>query len=359
MPSVGEVLPVAAFDTAGLPPQARYDAWRTLISAVFEPSPAPGEDVRDMRAQARSVHFGQALLVEAASQSQHFTRSRRLVAVEGLDHYMIQVYRRGSCEGAYGEVQNSVRPGDIKVIDLAQPFHSLNSDFENITLTIPRAALAPLLARPDRMHGRVLPREDPMARVIGAHIHVLSDTAADMSPTQAAGVAAGTVRLMAACLGAHPRARDETHPYRAAAVGQSVRAFVDQSIASPLLNANTLAQRFRVSRRQMYRLFAGDGGVEAYIQARRLQRSMQALTDPLQSGRGIGEIALGLGFTSDAHFSRAFRRTFGMTPSEARAGACPARPAGRATFINDWMRDLQQILQSTAPDFPGWMGSAN
>ena len=359
MPSMGEMLRVAAFDSTGLPPQARYEAWRTLISAVFEPSPAPGEDVRDMRAQARSVHFGQALLVEAAAQAQHFTRSRRLVAAEGLDHYMIQVYRRGSCEGTYGEVENRVRPGDIKVIDLARPFHSLNSQFDNITLTIPRATLAPLLARPNGIHGRVLPCEDPMARVIGAHIHALSDTAADMTPVQAARVAAVTVRLMAACLGAHPRARDETQPYRAAAVGQSVRGFIDQHIASPSLNANALAQRFHVSRRQMYRFFAAEGGVEAYIQARRLRHCLQVLTDPLQSGRGVGEIALGLGFTSEAHFSRAFRRTFGITPSEARAGASLARPAGHETFINDWMRDLQQILQSTAPDFPGWMGSAD
>lgn len=356
---MGEMLPVAAFDTAGLPPRARYEAWRTLISAVFEPSPAPGEDLRDMRAQARSVHFGQALLVEAAAQAQHFTRTRHLVATEGLDHYLIQVYRRGSCEGAYGEAENTVRPGDIKVIDLAQPFHSLNTDFDNTTLTIPRSALAPLLARPDRMHGLVLPREDPMARVIGGHIHALSETAADMRPAQAAGVAAATVRLMAACLGASPRARDETRPYRAAAVGQNVRAFVERHIASPLLDADTLAQHFGVSRRQIYRLFAAEGGVEAYVQARRLQHCRQALTDPSQAGRSIGEIARTLGFVSDAHFSRAFRRSFGVTPSEARAGAHLSRPAGYETFINDWMRDLHRSLHSVAPDLPDWAGSAN
>lgn len=340
---MGQMLAAAAFDTTDLPARARYAAWRTLISAVFEPSPAPGQDMGDMRAQARSVHFGQALLVEAAAQAQHFTRSRRLVATEGLDHYLIQVYRRGICEGVYGEVQNRVRPGDIKVIDLARPFHSLNSGFNNITLTIPRSALAPLLAHPDRMHGRVLPHEDPMARVIGRHIQALSDTAADMDPVQAAGIASATVRLVAACLGPNARSCEEVAPQKAAAVGQAIRHFIEQNLASPELTPDALARRFNVSRAQLYRLFAVEGGVAAYVRARRLERCFQIMSSPAGATRPIGETGLRFGFGSEAHFSRVFRRTFGITPSEVRAGAIPAPTSEQdhQSFISDWMRQLQ------------------
>jgi len=141
------MLPVAAFRTDALAPHTRYDAWHNLISAVFEPLLPDGRARADITAEASSVNLGQVLLVHAKAEAQHFRRTRRLIAKEGLDHYLIQVYRRGVCQGTYGDIQNVVRPGDVKIIDLAQPFATFNTDFDNTTLTIPRAALAPLLRR--------------------------------------------------------------------------------------------------------------------------------------------------------------------------------------------------------------------
>jgi len=341
---VDQVLPIAQFATDSLEPRQRFDAWRNLVSTVFEATPPDDLSGLDYPAHATSVHFGSVFVVSVAAASQHFTRSQRLIAAEGLDHYLIQVYRHGVCDGTYGEVQNTVHPGDIKVIDLARPFNTFNTQFDNITLTIPRPALAPLLDRPAAMHGTVLGRNTPLGRVVASHLRELSANAASLTPTEGAAVAAATVRLVAACLGANPRARDETMPYKAAAIGQAVRDFIDQHLASPLLEPDTLTQRFHMSRTQLYRLFAEEGGVAAYIQARRLQRCFLTLSHPGHARRGIGEIALGCGFASEAHFSRAFRRAFGITPSEARAAASVPgllRPAGRDGFLNEWMRGLR------------------
>ncbi len=335
------ILPRATFETSCLPPRSRYEAWRNLISAVFEPR-LPDDDVRqDLTAEASSVHFGQILLVNAKAEAQHFSRTRRLIASEGLDHYLVQVYRSGICEGSYGDVQNVVRPGDIKIIDLAQPFETFNTGFDNTTLTIPRAALAPLLDRPDGVHGTVLPADSPLGSVLGSHILALAAVGPDLTMTEAASLATGSVRLVAACLGANPRARGETQAYRAVGRGQAVRDFIDENIASPLLCPELLAKHFRLSRAGLYRVFADEGGVAAFIQARRLRRCFLAITDPAQAHRRFGDIAHAHGFSSDAHFGRAFRQAFGMTPGEARyeAGAIPA--PSEASFINQWMRGLR------------------
>jgi AraC-like DNA-binding protein len=345
------VLPAAEFTTEALPARGRYEAWRNLVSAVFEPRPAEADRV-DIRAHASSVHLGRALVVHAIAEAQYFTRTKRLITTEGLDHYLIQVYRHGVCDGTYGKVQNTVRPGDVKVIDLGRPFSTFNTDFDNITLTIPRSALAPLVAHPDGLHGTVLARETGMAKVLASHIRQLAACADGLNPAEGAALGAASVRLVAACLGANPRARDETRPYRAAAIGQCVRDFIDRNLASPRLEPATLAQHFHMSRAQLYRLFPGEGGVAAYIRSRRLRACFLAITDPMHGAEAIGEIALNLGFGSEAHFSRAFRTAFGISPSEARA----ARPTpgiatspGTSTFINDWMRGLALGVG----DYPG------
>ena len=338
---MGQILPVAAFTTGQFGPLTRYDAWHNLISAVFEPGPPDGRTRQDLTAEASSVHFGQLLLVHAKADAQHFRRTRRLIAREGLDHYMIQVYRAGVCDGTYGETQNTVRPGDVKVIDLAQPFSTFNTDFDNTTLTIPRAALAPLLDRPDRLHGTVLPGNSPLGSVLGAHIHALSGAAGHLTPEEGGVLAAGSIRLVAACLGASQRAQEETNPFRAAAVGQAVRDYIDENITAPALGPDMLIRQFSLSRATLYRLFMDDGGVAAYIQNRRLRRCFLMIADPRQSALRIGEIAYEHGFTSDSVFSRAFRRAFGMTPSEARAEGRGVVAPNQATFINDWMRGLR------------------
>lgn len=345
MPS--SLLPIAHFTTSTIDAPARHDAWRNLVSAVFEPTPPSGKRWLSLKAEVHSVHFGQALVVRAIAESQHFTRTRRLIATEGLDHYLIQVYRRGVCDGTYGATQNTVRPGDIKVIDLAQPFHTLNTNFDNTTLTLPRTVLAPLLERPDGMHGTVLHRESPLARVLAAHIHSLSELSGTLSVSEGIALGAGTARLVAACLGASEASREVTQPYRAAAIGQAVRDFIDRNITLPDLAPDLLTRHFRMSRAQIYRLFAGEHGIAAYIQSRRLHHCFLAITDPAQAHRRISEIAFDFGFTSEAHFSRAFRRGFGVSPTEARLGGILATPSGRDTFINDWMRALQRGARNT------------
>ncbi len=81
----------ARFTTGALPRQARYDAWRHLISAVFEPSMPAGHGCKDLRAEASVAYFRNALIACATAEAQHFTRSQRLIAAEGLDHYIVQV----------------------------------------------------------------------------------------------------------------------------------------------------------------------------------------------------------------------------------------------------------------------------
>ena len=296
------------------------------------------------------MHFGQALLVDVKADAQQFHRTRRLIAKEGLDHYLIQVYRHGVCDGTYGEVQNTVRPGDVKIIDLARTFSTSNTDFDNTTLTLPRDELAPLLERPDSLHGMVLPAASPLGSVLGAHIQALF-AAANLTPEAGSMLAAGSVRLVAACLGANARAQEETNPYRAAAAGQAVRNFIEANIAAPALGPDMLTRRFGLSRAMLYRLFMEDGGVAGYIQNRRLRRCFLAITDPAQRRVRIGDIAYAHGFSSDAQFSRAFRRAFGMTPSEARAEAQAGQSSSvipnQATFINDWVRRLRPGISAT------------
>lgn len=96
-----------------------------------------------------------------------------------------------------------------------------------------------------------------------------------------------------------------------------VRAFLDEEIAqghTAALGVAALGRRFGLSASALQRQFRQAFAV-SITEYRRNMRLMQARSD-LEHGSRISEVADRAGYTSAANFSTAFRRHFGVTPSE-------------------------------------------
>jgi AraC-like DNA-binding protein len=89
--------------------------------------------------------------------------------------------------------------------------------------------------------------------------------------------------------------------------------FIDAHLDTvPLLS--DAARHVGISPRQLRRSFADEIGIpyRRYILWRRLRRALLAISD----GTDLTTAAATAGFSDSAHFSRTFRQTFGLTPSE-------------------------------------------
>ncbi|WP_442920266.1 helix-turn-helix domain-containing protein [Mesorhizobium sp. WSM4935] len=82
------------------------------------------------------------------------------------------------------------------------------------------------------------------------------------------------------------------------------------------LTLELLMKELGMSRSRLYRAFHHAGGVARYIQRRRFLAARAALLR--ESHHRIHEIAYRYGFPLASDFTRAFRREFGYSPSEAR-----------------------------------------
>src|SRR5262249_40918938 len=103
---------------------------------------------------------------------------------------------------------------------------------------------------------------------------------------------------------------------RLRAIKQDIAIGLDQ----PDLSVATIAARHRIKPRWVQRLFESEGTTfTEYVLAQRLARAHRLLTDPLHAHHKVSAIALDTGFGDLSYFNRAFRRRYGVTPSELRA----------------------------------------
>jgi transcriptional regulator GlxA family with amidase domain len=88
------------------------------------------------------------------------------------------------------------------------------------------------------------------------------------------------------------------------------------------LSGDEVARQCGLSVRHLNRLFAGEQtSLMHYVWERRLVRCHCALFDPVLRHRAISDIAFAAGFNDLAHFSRAYRARYGMSPRAARTKA--------------------------------------
>lgn len=98
-----------------------------------------------------------------------------------------------------------------------------------------------------------------------------------------------------------------------------IHAFIERHLGDTDLAPGMVAAAHFVSGRYLYRLFARQNTtVAAWIRHRRLERCRRDLADPAYAVVPVSTVAARWGLVDSAHFSRLFRRTYGVPPVEYR-----------------------------------------
>lgn len=106
---------------------------------------------------------------------------------------------------------------------------------------------------------------------------------------------------------------------RAAHLNQ-IRLTIEAMLSNPDLDTKMIADQEGVSIRYLQKLFSASGQTFAkYVHQRRLERCREDLVSPNWQALTITEICFRWGFNSSAHFSRAFRNHYGVSPRDFRA----------------------------------------
>jgi AraC family transcriptional regulator, positive regulator of tynA and feaB len=243
--------------------------------------------------------------------------------------------------GARRYVQNGnsvlLSAGDTTLIDSGRPWSSsCGTDCGRLYLRVPRWMMENRLRLREIPIAQRIPGSGGMGTILFRLFQSLYEEAERLKEDEGAAALDAYFQILAACIG-----RAESHEQRCAELRPRIHRFIDDHLSDPALGPTEIAAAADISVRHLHRLFSdGSSTVGDCIRARRLECCRNDLANPRLRSKTITEIAFSWGFSDSAHFSRCFRRQFGICPRIFRA------QTGLKTWAHDRNQDSDNLLRS-------------
>jgi AraC-like DNA-binding protein len=303
-------------------PGERVAVWREFYGRkVLRLEMEPLPDIPFSAEMTVQVLPGLAIATGASSLLR-VGRSRELLD-DGDDGLLLQVASSAGIGSQLGR-EAALDPGDAILFSSADVGHCT---FPGITkalaLRLPRSALTPLLRAGDDVLVRRIPKHTPALQLLVSYLSSMREGLASASLELQQLVVDHVRDLLAVALGA-TRDAAEIANGRGVRVARlrTIKAYIAQNLERGELSLDRAAAGIGVTPRYVQMLFAAEGMTfSKHVLSERLARVYRRLTDPALSGRSVADLAFEVGFGDLSYFNRTFRRHYGATPSDIRAGA--------------------------------------
>ncbi|WP_085597933.1 MULTISPECIES: helix-turn-helix domain-containing protein [unclassified Pseudomonas] len=334
------------FSSQAYPPAQRFEVWRDEVNAIFqigiEQALAPRFNYQLSTGYAGSILIGCGSWVGAGEPVAYgVRRPQQMIRRDGLDHLYLCLGLNHSLHGMAGRTPLQAGPSSIYVLDLARELDSQIIAGDTVILTLARDLLSPRI-RAANLHGSLV--RGPLGSLLGDYLRSLRRQLPSFHGEELAAVEQATLAMVSAALAPSAQSLAEAEGPINRTLLQRVRRFIEAHLRSAELSPQLICREVGISRAQLYRLFAEESGVVAYIQQCRLDRVRRILESPLGANQRISALAFDHGFKSESHFSRVFRQAFGYSPRDARDRRSATLPAKAGAVSVEGPGSLLEVL---------------
>lgn len=209
---------------------------------------------------------------------------------------------------------NSVKTttGDLVMYDAARPFVHAIHPRSMLVLRLPRELLSKRTSNSKDIMATKLGVDTGLGAVMASMMkEAMSPEMAALPPLAQARFASSMLDMVSALIEAHRIDREEESSY--ATLYRRALEHIEKNIEDEELSVDQMAHALRVSRRTLSRAMAVHGETPMKcVWQKRIEASYCAILEG--NVRNVTEAAMMFGFCDLSHFSKTFKKSFGVTP---------------------------------------------
>jgi len=303
---------VRSLNTSGLVPKKQIQCWSDALTDLcghFDIDPLQASSFEG-RINYTTVSKLKLCQIEASQHRLAHTAGRAKLGGHPFVKIHFQTY--GISHFEQGGRRIELVPGDCLAYDVSCP-HTIVSPMltRHEVVIVPKQLLQERGFRLAKMSPCKLSARTGTGRIAYDFVHAAFGEATKLSPNNAIGVADSLIDLLLLPLREPDAMFDRVGPE---AMYVRAQYFIREHLRDPDLSIDQISAALNCTKRYLHMLFSNRGTtISDYIQHARLQHCREELET--QAGKTITDVAFSWGFSSSSHFSRVFRRYFGVVPS--------------------------------------------
>lgn len=294
--------------------------FRAAVSESFVPLQVSSAGADRFRGVIRGASVDEVHVTEVRATSHVVERTPELIARSDRSYFKVSLMLAGTGMLIQDDREAVLQAGDLAVYDTDRPYSLVfDEDFRTMVVMFPKH----LISLPSDMIGQLtavrISGQEGLGGMVVPYLTQLAGNLDQLAGTTGARLAHSALDLVTTVF-TRELGLDEVSADPHRALVQRIRAYIDRNLASTDLGPATIASAHFISTRHLHGLFQEQGvTVSTWIRTRRLEQCRRDLLDPMLADRPVAAIAARWGFVDAAHFSRAFKSAFGVSPSEYRA----------------------------------------
>jgi AraC family transcriptional activator of tynA and feaB len=303
---------VHSLNTSGLTAKRQIQCWTDALTDLcghFDVDPMEGASFEG-RINYTTVSRLKLCQIEASQHRIAQTVSRAKTSQHPYVKILFQTHGISYFEQDGRHIE--VMPGDCLAYDVSCPHIIVSPALtRHEVVIVPKELLQERGFRLAKMQACKLSARTGTGRIAHDFVHAAFDEATKLSPHNAVGVADSLIDLLLLPLREADTMFDRGGPE---AMYVRAQAFIREHLRDPELCIDQISAALGCTKRYLHMLFSDRGmTVSDYIWRARLQHCRHELET--QAGKTITDVAFSWGFSSSSHFSRVFRKYFGVVPS--------------------------------------------
>ena len=270
----------------------------------------------------RELPLGKLELFDISIDPIAIHRRREDIDKDSNDNFLLATQLEGTVLVSESDVEFTQHPGSLSLMSAGEPYTIIHTQkSRRLILHIPNAMYRERILGQQEgraFRARLMPAGG-LASIVHYMLKALAFEADKLALTEQHTLAESLLELTAAILRSEVDQEYEASHAKQSALFRRILEFMEANFTDCELSPEKIANANGISMRYLHSLFQQAGmTVSKWIWERRLKATREDLLDASMGHMRVSEIAYRRGFNDPAHFSRAFKSRFDISPSKLR-----------------------------------------